>query len=113
MLPLLTSLLVRTYAWIVLLGRNGIINRLLIDSGLIDQPLPMLNSKMAVILGMVHVMLPFMILPIYSALTRIDPELPKAANGLGASTLRIVTSIFLPLNLCRIHAGETLVFCVS
>src|SRR6476660_8389067 len=77
MLPLWTSVLVRTYAWMVLLGRNGIINRLLIDTGLMEQPLPMLNSKMAVVLGMVHVMLPFMILPIYSAVTRIDPDLPK------------------------------------
>jgi len=113
MLPLWTSVLVRTYAWMVLLGRNGIINRLLIDSGLREQPLPMLNSKMAVILGMVHVMLPFMILPIYSALTRIDPDLPKAARGLGASTPRIVTTIYLPLTLRGIVAGVTLVFVVS
>ena len=113
MLPLWTSVLVRTYAWMVLLGRNGIINRLLIDSGLLEQPLPMLNSKMAVILGMVHVMLPFMILPIYSALTRIDPDLPKAARGLGASTPRIVMTIYLPLTLRGIVAGVTLVFVVS
>ena len=66
MLPLWTSVLVRTYAWMVLLGRNGIINRILIDSGMIDEPLPLLNSD-GVMLGMVHVMLPFMILPIYSA----------------------------------------------
>ena len=113
MLPLWTSVLVRTYAWMVLLGRNGIINRLLIDSGLIEQPLAMLNSKMAVVLGMVHVMLPFMILPIYSAVTRIDPDLPKAARGLGASTLRVATSIYLPLTLRGIVAGATLVFVVS
>jgi putative spermidine/putrescine transport system permease protein len=105
--------LVRTYAWMVLLGRNGIINRILIDSGLIEQPLAMLNSRMAVILGMVHVMLPFMILPIYSAVTRIDPDLPKAARGLGASGLRIVTTIYLPLTLRGIVAGVTLVFVVS
>jgi len=113
MLPLWTSVLVRTYAWMVLLGRNGIINRALIDSGLLDQPLPMLNSRMAVILGMVHVMLPFMILPIYSAVTRIDPDLPKAARGLGASGSRIVTTIYLPLTLRGIVAGVTLVFVVS
>jgi putative spermidine/putrescine transport system permease protein len=113
MLPLWTSVLVRTYAWMVLLGRNGIINRLLIDTGLMDQPLPMLNSKMAVVLGMVHVMLPFMILPIYSAVTRIDPDLAKAARGLGASTLRVVTTIYLPLTLRGILAGVTLVFVVS
>src|ERR1044072_1697720 len=113
MLPLWTSVLVRTYAWMVLLGRNGIINRILIDSGLMERPLPMLNSRMAVILGMVHVMLPFMILPIYSAVTRIDPDLPKAARGLGPSALRIVTTISLPLTLRGIVAGLTLVFVVS
>ncbi len=113
MLPLWTSVLVRTYAWMVLLGRNGIINRILIDSGMLDAPLPMLNSKMAVILGMVHVMLPFMILPIYSAVTRIDADLPKAARGLGASTWRILTTIYLPLTLRGIVAGVTLVFVVS
>src|SRR5262245_55765640 len=113
MLPLWSSVLVRTYAWMVLLGRNGIINRILIDSGLMAQPLSMLNSMMAVILGMVHVMLPFMILPIYSAVTRIDPDLPKAARGLGASGLQIVTTIYLPLTLRGIIAGVTLVFVVS
>jgi putative spermidine/putrescine transport system permease protein len=113
MLPLWTSVLVRTYAWMVLLGRNGIINRVLIDSGMMETPLPMLNSKMAVVLGMVHVMLPFMILPIYSAVTRIDPDLPKAARGLGASTTRVLTTIYLPLTLRGIVAGVTLVFVVS
>jgi ABC-type spermidine/putrescine transport system permease subunit I len=113
MLPLWTSVLVRTYAWMVLLGRNGIINRMLIDSGVIDQPLPLLNSRMAVILGMVHVMLPFMILPIYSAVTRIDDDLPKAARGLGASALRIVTTIYLPLTLRGVVSGVTLVFVIS
>jgi putative spermidine/putrescine transport system permease protein len=113
LLPLWTSVLVRTYAWMVLLGRNGIINRMLIDSGLTQQPLPLLNSKMAVILGMVHVMLPFMILPTYSAVTRIDPDLPKAARGLGASTLRLALTIYLPLSLRGIVAGVTLVFVVS
>src|SRR6476620_5915969 len=113
MLPLWTSVLVRTYAWMVRLGRNGIINRIFIDSGLLDAPLPMLNSKMAVVLGMVHVMLPFMILPIYSAVTRLAPDLPKAARGLGASSLRILTTIYLPLTLRGIVAGVTLVFVVS
>jgi putative spermidine/putrescine transport system permease protein len=113
MLPLWTSVLVRTYAWMVLLGRNGIINRILIDSGLLETPLPLLNSRFAVIIGMVHVMLPFMILPIYSALTRIDPDLPKAARGLGASAARILTTIYLPLTLRGIVAGVTLVFVVS
>jgi putative spermidine/putrescine transport system permease protein len=113
MLPLWTSVLVRTYAWMVLLGRNGIINRILIDSGTLDEPLRLLNTQMAVVLGMVHVMLPFMILPIYSAVTRIDPDLPKAARGLGASPIKIFTTIYLPLTLRGIVAGVTLVFVVS
>jgi putative spermidine/putrescine transport system permease protein len=113
MLPLWTSVLVRTYAWMVLLGRNGIINRILIDSGLMTEPLRLLNSQLAVLLGMVHVMLPFMILPIYNALTRIDPDLPTAAVGLGATPLRIFTTIYLPLTLRGIIAGVTLVFVVS
>ncbi len=113
MLPLWTSVLVRTYAWMVLLGRNGIINRILIDFGLLTEPLRLLNSQLAVLLGMVHVMLPFMILPIYNALTRIDPDLPKAAIGLGATPFRIFTTIYLPLTLRGIVAGVTLVFVVS
>jgi putative spermidine/putrescine transport system permease protein len=113
MLPLWTSVFVRTYAWMVLLGRNGIVNRMLMDLGVRDQPLPMLNGKMAVILGMVHVMLPFMILPIYSAVVRIDPDLAHAARGLGASALQIARTIYLPLSLRGIVAGATLVFVVS
>ena len=85
MLPLWSSVLVRTYAWMVLLGRNGIINRFLLDFGIIAEPLKLLNSQMAVVLGMVHVMLPFMVLPVYSALVRIDADLVTAARGLGAS----------------------------
>lgn len=113
MLPLWTSVLVRTYAWMVILGRNGIINRFLIDFGFVDRPLTLLNTKFAVLVGMVHVMLPFMILPIYSAITRIDPDLPQAARGLGASPVRIFTAIYLPLTLRGIIAGITLVFVVS
>ena len=113
MLPLWTSVLVRTYAWMVILGRNGIINRILIDSGLMSQPIAMLNSRMAVILGIVHVMLPFMILPIYGAVKRLDPDLAKAAYGLGATPLRVFTTIYLPLTLRGVLAGVTLVFVVS
>ena len=113
MLPLWTSVLVRTYAWMVILGRNGIVNRTLLDSGLTDEPMRMLNTRMAVVLGMVHVMLPFMILPIYSAVRGVDPELPKAAIGLGASPFRVFTTIWLPLTLRGVMAGVTLVFIVS
>jgi len=113
MFPLWTSVIVRTYAWMVILGRNGILNRTLLEWDLISSPIPFLNSQLAVIIGMVHVMLPFMILPVYSAATRIDPELPKAALGLGASRFRVFLEILLPLTLGGVVAGATLVFVVS
>ncbi|MCC7271577.1 MAG: ABC transporter permease [Alphaproteobacteria bacterium] len=113
MLPFWTSVLVRTYAWMIILGRNGIVNRFLLDYGFIDGPLVLLNTRFAVVLGMVHVMLPFMILPLYSALVRIDPDLPRAARGLGASRVRIFQRVHLPLTLHGIVAGVTLVFVVS
>jgi ABC-type spermidine/putrescine transport system permease subunit I len=73
----------------------------------------MLNSQMAVVLGMIHVMMPFMVLPIYSALHRMDSDLPKAAYGLGATPFRVFTTIYLPLTLRGVVAGVTLVFVVS
>lgn len=113
MLPFWTSVLVRTYAWMIILGRNGIVNRLLIDYGFIDRPMVLLNTRFAVVLGMVHVMLPFMILPLYSAIARVDPDLARAARGMGASRVQIFRRIYLPLTLHGIVAGVTLVFVVS
>ncbi|BBK43329.1 ABC transporter permease [Allostella vacuolata] len=113
MLPFWTSVLVRTYAWMIILGRNGIVNRFLLDYGFIERPMTMLNTRFAVVLGMVHVMLPFMILPLYSAIVRIDPDLARAARGMGASRLKIFQRIYLPLTLHGVVAGVTLVFVVS
>lgn len=113
LLPFWTSVLVRTYAWSILLGRNGVINRTLIELGLIGQPITLLNTSFAVILGMVHVMLPFMILPIYNAMVRIDSNLPRAAQGLGAGAWAVFSRIYLPLTLQGIIAGVTLVFVIS
>src|ERR1700760_1298423 len=73
LLPLWTSVLVRTYAWMVLLGRNGVLNRTLIDAGLLTDPLPLLNNFSGVLIGMVHVLLPYMVLPVYGAVRRVDP----------------------------------------
>jgi len=112
-LPFWTSVLVRTYAWMIILGRNGIVNRFLIDYGFIERPMTLLNTRFAVVLGMVHVMLPFMILPLYSAIVRVDPDLARAARGMGASRLQIFRRIYLPLTLHGIVAGVTLVFVVS
>ena len=113
LLPLWTSVLVRTYAWMVLLGRNGVFNRWLIDGGLIADPLPLLHNFTGVLIGMVHVLLPYMVLPIYGAVRRLDPAIVAAAEGLGASDWRIFWRIYLPLTLNGIFAGAVLVFVLS
>jgi ABC-type spermidine/putrescine transport system permease subunit I len=113
LLPLWTSVLVRTYAWMVLLGRNGVFNRWLIEAGIISDPLPLLHNFNGVLIGMVHVLLPYMVLPVYGAVRRLDPALVAAAEGLGASTWRIFWRIYLPLTLPGIFAGAVIVFVLS
>ena len=113
LLPLWTSVLVRTYAWMVLLGRNGVFNRWLIEAGVISDPLPLLHNFNGVLIGMVHVLLPYMVLPIYGAVRRLDPALVAAAEGLGASSWRIFWRVYLPLTLPGIFAGATIVFVLS
>jgi ABC-type spermidine/putrescine transport system permease subunit I len=113
LLPLWTSVLVRTYAWMVLLGRNGVLNRLLIDAGLIEEPLPLLHNFTGVLIGMVHVLLPYMVLLIYGAVRRLDPSIVAAAQGLGASTWRIFWRIYVPLTMSGIFAGCVIVFVLS
>ena len=113
LLPLWTSVLVRTYAWMVLLGRNGVFNRWLLDWGLIADPLPLLHNVTGVLIGMVHVLLPYMVLPVYGAVRRLDPAIVAAAEGLGASDWRIFWRIYLPLTLNGIFAGAVLVFVLS
>lgn len=113
LLPLWTSVLVRTYAWMVLLGRNGVFNRWLIAAGIVDDPLPLLHNFNGVLIGMVHVLLPYMVLPIYGAVRRLDPAIVAAAEGLGASNARILWRIYLPLTLNGIFAGCVIVFVLS
>jgi ABC-type spermidine/putrescine transport system permease subunit I len=113
LLPLWTSVLVRTYAWMVLLGRNGVFNRWLIEAGIVSDPLPLLHNFSGVLIGMVHVLLPYMVLPIYGAVRRLDPALVAAAEGLGASNWRIFWRIYLPLTLPGIFAGSVIVFVLS
>jgi ABC-type spermidine/putrescine transport system permease subunit I len=113
LLPLWTSVLVRTYAWMVLLGRNGVFNRWLIGSGIVEDPLPLLHNLTGVLIGMVHVLLPYMVLPVYGAVKRLDPAIVAAAEGLGASTWRIFWRIYLPLTLNGIFAGCVIVFVLS
>lgn len=113
LIPLWTSTLVRSYAWTALLSRRGLINTWLADLGLIDAPLRMLYTDGAVILAMVHVMLPFMILPLYAALRAIPDDLPRAAAILGAGGIATFRHIVLPLSLPGVSAGLILVFLIS
>ena len=109
-LPFWTSFLLRVYAWMGMLSTNGLINNLLLSAGLIDQPLKLLYTDFAVYLGIVYSYLPFMILPLYANLERLDYSLNEAAADLGARPLRVFRDITLPLSLPGIIAGSLLVF---
>lgn len=112
-LPYLTSLLVRTYAWMILLSDNGIINRALMGIGLIDQPIFLLYTTFGAMIGMVHLMLPVMVLPIYAVVHGMNPEQMRAAKALGGGPLRSFFQIFLPQTLPGVKAGCILVFAIS
>ena len=113
LLPLWTSLLVRTAAWVVLLQNEGLINGALEAVGLIDRPLPLIFNRAGVVIAMTHVLLPFMVLPIYSVLLGISPALMPAAATLGASPIRAFRHVLLPLALPGVMSGMLLVFMVA
>ncbi len=113
LLPFWTSILVRSYAWMVLLGRRGLLNEALLAGGLIDHPLRILNTSIAVHIAMIHILLPYMILPIANALRQIDPSLARAALGLGATPFRAFREVILPLSMPGVAAGVLLVFVLS
>jgi ABC-type spermidine/putrescine transport system permease subunit I len=113
LIPFWTSILVRTYAWMVILGRDGIINQLLLSLGIIQTPLRLLNTTFAVYVAMVHVLLPFMILPLYATLRGIDPALLRAAASLGARPAAAFRQVLLPLSLPGVFAGSLLVFILA
>lgn len=113
LVPFWSSILVRTYAWMVLLGRNGVINQLLLALGVIHTPLRLLNTTFAVYVAMVHVLLPFMILPLFATLRGIDPALLRAAASLGARPLAVFRQVLLPLSLPGVFAGSLLVFILA
>ncbi len=112
-LPLWTSTLVRTYSWVVLFQNHGIINKGLISLHLIKEPLSLLYNEFAVIIGMVHVLLPPMILPIYSVLKNMDRNLIRAARNLGANNFWIFTLVIFPLSLPGVGAGVMFVFILA
>ena len=111
--PYLTSFLVRTYAWMVLLGPKGIINSLLLATGLADAPVKLLYSAIGVHVGMIHVLLPLMVLPLYSVMVGIDRNYLKAAQTLGGSDLSIFARVVLPLLTPALLAGVSLCFARS
>lgn len=113
LLPLWTSVLVRTYAWMVLLQRNGVVNQVLGGLGLTDQPVRLLYTETAVVLAMAHVLLPFMVLPIYSALKGIPDDYARAAQVLGASGWSTFREVIWPLSLPGVTSGCLMVFLLA
>lgn len=113
LLPLWTSLLVRTAAWFILLQNEGLINEALQRIGLISQPLPLIFNRTGVVIAMTHVLLPFMVLPIYSGLLTIPANLMPAAASLGASRLKAFRHVLLPLAFPGLMSGSLLVFMVA
>lgn len=108
MLPMCISFLLRTLAWVAMLEDTGIINNLLTGIGL--QPLPLIRNEGAVILGMVYNYLPYMILPVYTSITKISPRLFEAASDLGCNKAQVFTKVILPLSTPGIVSGITMVF---
>lgn len=109
-LPFWTSVLVRTYAWLVILQRKGLVNTWLIDLGVIDQPLPLAHNFAGVIIGMTHILLPFLVLPLYGAMKSIDSDYLRAGMNLGAGPTATFWQIFFPLSLPGLAAGVVMVF---
>lgn len=109
-LPFWSSFLVRSYAWMVLLQDSGLINTALLELGVIEKPLQLMRNTLGVAIGMTHIFLPFMVLPIYAAMRRMDPDLPLAASSLGAPPLATFRRVFFPLTLPGVYAGCLLVF---
>ena len=111
LVPFWSSILVRTFAWMVLLQQKGLINKTLIDYlGIIETPLTLIYNRTGVLIGMSHILLPFMILPLYAVLSRIEPNLSQAASSLGAPPVRNFLRVYLPLSLPGLLAGSVLVF---
>jgi len=110
LLPFCTSLLVRTYAWMVLLQTNGVINQVLMKMGIIREPLAMMYNFIGVVVGMTHILLPFMVLPIFGVMKGIDQHYVTVARSFGASAFQAFRRIYLPHTAPGIVAGSFLVF---
>jgi putative spermidine/putrescine transport system permease protein len=113
LVPLWISVLVRAFAWVTLLRRQGLVNNTLMNAGIISEPLPLVWNEFGIIVGMVHYMVPFAVLPMLASMREIDPRLLAAARGLGASRGQVFRSVFLPLSLPGVIAAAVLVFIFS
>ena len=112
-LPFWTSVLVRAYAWLALLQRNGVINHLLEDLGLIHEPLVLVHNTFGTVVATLHILLPFMVLPLYATMQKIPRDLLQAGASLGANPALVFWKVFVPLSLPGVLAGSTLVFVLS
>jgi len=112
-IPFWVSILVRTYAWIVVLGNGGIVNRVLKDLALADSPVSFLYNEFGVTLGMVNVLLPFLVLPLYAAMLKVDGRLSQVAQTLGAPDRTVFWKVFFPITVPALMAGMVLVFILS
>ena len=110
LIPFWTSLLVRTYAWLVLLQKKGLLNNMAIELGLITEPIKIVHNTTGTLIGMVHIMLPFLILPLYANMRSIDKDTLKAESSLGATPTRAFWTVFFPLSLPGLLAGLLIVF---
>ncbi|MGX9117689.1 MULTISPECIES: ABC transporter permease [Mesorhizobium] len=113
MLPLWTAILVRTYGWLVLLRRDGLINAALTGSGLTAEPLPLVYNFTGTLIGMVHYMLPLFLLPVYAAMRDIDPNLIRAAASMGATLGQVIRTVIMPLSAGGIFSGSIIVLIYS
>jgi putative spermidine/putrescine transport system permease protein len=113
LIPFWTSLLVRTYAWLVLLQRRGLVNTALQDLGVLNEPLALMYNATGTTIGMAHIMLPFLVLPLFASMQRIDRDLLKAGAALGGSPGFVFRRVFFPLSLPGLTAGALLVFVLS
>ena len=112
-LPYFTSTIVRTYAWMVLLGRNGLINQVLLGLGLVQEPLQLMYNRTGVIIGMTYVLLPYMVLTLFAAMKAVDARLLQAAEGMGASPATVFFRVFMPLTMHGVIAGVLITFILA
>ena len=112
-LPYFTSVIVRTFSWMVLLGEHGLVNNVLLATGLVNEPLSLMYNRLGMLIGMSYVLLPYMVLTLYAAMRAIDASLLRAASGLGASGFYTFRRVYFPLSLHGVLSGALIVYILS